>query len=81
VPCHLGGGTGNCAGKGVAGMGRSEKTTRARARMVECPRCGAVAGQMCRGAKGKRRASAHAERHRAYLKLAATAIARRVDDR
>jgi hypothetical protein len=49
--------------------------------MVECPRCGAVAGQMCRGAKGKRRASAHAERHRAYLKLAATAIARRVDDR
>jgi hypothetical protein len=42
-------------------------TTRALARAVDCPHCGAVADVPCTGAEGQLRSSPHQERHRAAI--------------
>lgn len=48
-------------------MRDDEYTSRTNALTVGCPVCHAGAGELCEGARGKMRTSAHAERHLAFL--------------
>jgi len=52
-------------------MARKIRTTRELSRTVACRKCGAMAGQKCRGVNGADRDSSHAERHELAVRCGA----------
>jgi hypothetical protein len=59
------------ATRNLAHMPQKVRTTRELSRTVACRKCGAMAGQKCRGVGGAERESSHAERHELAVRCGA----------